>query len=119
VNNYLDRILEDLRKRETTIEEEEVRKHYRADAMFNIKWFHLREKIAEDENIKTTDDDFKTFLDNIEDENVRKMYETNKELKQAVLNDIFEKKVFDFLINNSKVKEKKKPIKKRKELINV
>jgi trigger factor len=119
VNNYLDRILEDIRKKDKNIEEEEVRKRYRADAMFNIKWFHLREKIAKDENIKTTDDDFKTFLDSIEDENVRKMYESNKELKQAVLNDIFEKKVFDFLISNSKVKEKKKSIKQRKELLNV
>ena len=115
VNNYLDKILEDIQRRDKNINEEEVRKNYRADAMFNIKWFQLKEKISEDENLKTTDEDFKTFLDNISDENMRKMYETNAELKQRALNDIFEKKVFDFLVNNSKVKEKKKSIKQRKE----
>jgi trigger factor len=115
VNNYLDKILEDIQRRDNNINEEEVRKNYRADAMFNIKWFQLKEKIAEDENLKATDEDFKTFLENISDENMRKMYETNAELKQRALNDIFEKKVFDFLVNNSKVKEKKKSIKQRKE----
>jgi trigger factor len=115
VNNYLDKILEDIRQRDKNIKEEEVRKHYRADAMFNIKWFHLKEKIAKEENIKATEEDYKTFLDNINDENARKMYETNDELKQRALNDIFEKKTFDYLIDNSKVKEKKKSIKQRKE----
>ena len=115
VNNYLDKILEDIQQRDKNINEEDVRKNYRADAMFNIKWFHLKEKIAADENLKATDEDFKTFLENISDENVHKMYDTNAELKQRALNDIFEKKVFDFLVNNSKVKEKKKSIKQRKE----
>lgn len=115
VNNYLDKILEDIRQRDKNINEEDVRKQYRADAVFNIKWFHLKDKIAEDEKIKANDEDFKTFLDNISDENVQKMYETNDELKQRALTDIFEKKVFDFLVNNSKVKEKKKSIKERKE----
>jgi len=116
VNNYLEKILEDIRQRDKNIEEEEVRKHYRADATFNIKWFHLKDKIAEKEEIKATEDDFNTFLDNISDENVRKMYNTNDDLKQRALNDIFEKKVFDFLVENSKVKEKKKSIQQRKEL---
>jgi trigger factor len=115
VSNYLDKILEDIRQRDKNIDEEEVRKHYRADAMFNIKWFHLEEKIANDENLKAYDEDYKSFLDNINDENARKMYETNDDLKQRALNDIFEKKVFDFLVDNSKVKEKKKSIKQRKE----
>jgi trigger factor len=115
VNNYLDKILEDIRQRDKNINEEEVRKHYRADAMFNIKWFHLKDKIAQDENIEADEEDFKVFLDNINDENVQKMYETNAELKQRALTDIFEKKVFDFLVSNSKVKEKKKSIKQRKE----
>ena len=115
VNNYLDKILEDIRQRDKSINEEDVRKQYRADAMFNIKWFHLKDKIAQDEKIEAGEEDFKSFLDNINDENVQKMYKTNTELKQRALTDIFEKKVFDFLVTNSKVKEKKKSIKQRKE----
>jgi len=115
INNYLENILEDIRKRDKNIDEEEVRKHYRADATFNIKWYHLKEKIAEEEQIKSTEDEFKQFLEKLEDENTRKLYQSNKQLKQRVMNDIFEKKVFDFLVENSKVKEKKQSIKKRKE----
>jgi len=115
VNNYLDKILEDIRQRDKNINEEDVRKQYRADATFNIKWFHLKDKIAQDEKIEAGEEDFKSFLDNINDENVKKMYRTNAELKQRALTDIFEKKVFDFLVSNSKVKEKKKSIKQRKE----
>jgi len=116
VDNYLEKILEDIRQRDKNIDEEEVRKHYRADATFNIKWFHLREKIAKEEKIEATEEDYITFLDNIDEESIRSLYDSNDELKQRTLNDIFEKKVFDFLIDKSKVKEKKKSIKQRKEL---
>jgi trigger factor len=115
VDNYLEKILEDIKQRDKNINEEEVRKQYRADATFNIKWYHLREKIAVEEKIEATEDDYKTFLENIEEESIRSLYDSNNEIKQRAMNDIFEKKVFDFLVNNSKVKEKKKSIKQRKE----
>jgi FKBP-type peptidyl-prolyl cis-trans isomerase (trigger factor) len=102
--------------REKTINEEEVRKRYRTDALFNIKWFHLKEKIAQKEKIEATDEDFKKFMEDLNDDETRKVYETNLELKKRVMNDIFEKKVFDFLVNSSKIKEKKQTLKNRKEV---
>jgi trigger factor len=119
IDNYLDKIVEDIQKRGQDFDEEEVRKHYRADAVFNIKWYHLKARIAKSEQIEATDDDFKTFLENLNDDKMRTFYESNNEIKERVLNDIFEKKVFDFLVNNSKVKEKKESIKKRKEFADV
>lgn len=119
IDNYLDKIVEDIRQREQNFDEEEVRKHYRADAVFNIKWYHLKDKIAKAEKIEANDDDYKTFLDNLEDEKMREFYESNKQFKERVLNDVFEKKVFDFLVNNSKIKEKKESIKKGKEFADV
>jgi trigger factor len=115
VDNYLEKILEDIRQRDKNINEEEVRKRYRADATFNIKWFHLREKIAKEENIEATEEDYKKFLESIEEESIRSLYNANDEIKQRALNDIFEKKVFDFLVDNSKVTVKEKSIKQRKE----
>jgi trigger factor len=119
VNNYLDKIVEDIRQKEKNFDEEEVRKHYRADAVFNIKWYHIKDKIAKVENIEANEEDFKTFLDNLEDDKMREFYSGNEKLKQSVLSDVFEKKVFDFLVNSSKIKEKKESIKKRKEFANV
>jgi trigger factor len=119
VDNYLDRIVEDIRKKEQKFDEEEVRKHYRADAIFNIKWYHLKDKIAKQENIEANDDDFKTFLDELEDDRMREFYSGNEKIKESVLSDIFEKKVFDFLVKSSKIKEKKESINTRKEFANV
>ena len=114
VDNYLDKIIEDLGRREKNIDEENVRKHYRSDAIFNIKWIHLKDKIAKEESLESTEEDFGKFLENLNDDKTRKLYETNEELKRRVMHDIFEKKVFDYLVNNSKVKEKKQSIKKGK-----
>jgi len=119
VDNYLDKIVEDIRQKEQNFEEEEVRKHYRADAVFNIKWYHLKDKIAKAENIESNEEDFKTFLDNLEDDKMREFYSGNEKIKESVLSDVFEKKIFDFLVNSSKIKEKKESIKKRKEFDNV
>ena len=71
--------------------------------------------LSKEEEIKSTEEEYNHFLDELEDENTRKLYESNKELKQRAMNDIFEKKIFDFLVKNSKVKEKKQSIKQRKE----
>ena len=115
IENYLDKVIEDIHKREKNFDEEEVRKHYRADAVFNIKWYHLKEKIAKVEKISAGDEDFEEFLSSLKDEQTRKLYESNPELKKHILSDIYEKKIFDFLVSQSKVKEKKESIRKRKE----
>lgn len=119
VNNYLDKIIEDIHRKQEKFDEDEVRKHYRADAVFNIKWYHLKDKIAKAEKIEATDDDFQTFLNTLDDEKMREFYKSKKEIKKGILSDIFEKKLFDFLINSSKIKEKKQSIKKGKEFANV
>jgi len=119
INNYLDKIIEDIKRKQEKFDEAEMRKHYRTDAVFNIKWYHLKDKIAKTEKIEATDEDYQTFLDNLEDEKVREFYVSNKDIKERILSDIFEKKLLDFLLNSSKVKEKKQSIRKGKEIANV
>jgi FKBP-type peptidyl-prolyl cis-trans isomerase (trigger factor) len=115
VSGYLDQIVNDISKRDSKVDVEEVRKTYRVDALFNIKWYHLKEKIAQTENIRTDDTDFDEYLKKIDDPKIRERYKNDKDLKKRVLNDLYEKKIFDFLVSNSKVTEKKQSIKKRKE----
>jgi trigger factor len=115
VSGYLDQIVNDISKRDSKVDVEEVRKTYRVDALFNIKWYHLKEKIAQEENIRTDDNDFDEYLEKIDDTKIRERYQNDKDLKKRVLNDLYEKKIFDFLVSNSKVTEKEQPIKKRKE----
>jgi trigger factor len=116
VSRYLDQIVAEISNKEKNVNIEEVRTNYRVDALFNIKWYHLKEKIAEVENIKAEENDFSEYLKKIEDKQVRERYKTNEELKKRILNDIYEKKIFDFLVANSKVTVKEQSIKKRKEV---
>ena len=105
VERYLDQMVEDIKNRDKKVDEEAVRKNYRVDALFNIKWFYLKEKIAEEE-------DFTNYLESVEDDNIKKMYTETPELKKRIMSDIYEKKVFDFLVDNSKITIAEKPIRK-------
>ena len=115
VNGYLDQILKEIRSKNSQVDEEEVRKNYRVDALFNIKWHHLKEKIAQQENINAAEEDLRKYINEIEDKKIRERYENDKKLQKHLLNDIYEKKIMDFLISHSQVTEKKQSI-KRKEL---
>jgi len=119
VNRYLDEIVDDIIRRQKDVDEEEVRRAYRTDAVFNVKWFYLKEKIAEVEQIKAENEDFDKYLAGLTDDKVRELYLANKDLKKRIMNDIFEKKLFDFIVANSKIKIKNKPIKSRKDLVSV
>ena len=112
VERYLDQMVEDIRNRDKNVDIEAVRKNYRTDAVFNIKWFYLKEKIAEAENLRAEEEDFNKYLESVEDNKLRDLYRQNKDLKKRIMNDIFEKKIFDFLLDNSKIKIEEKSIRK-------
>ena len=117
VENYLDRIVAEIKQKEQNLDERKVRDNYRSEAAFNIKWFHLKEKIAEVENITVGEEDLKDYLSKIEDPKQREFLEKNKEYHQRILDDIREKKILDFLVENSKITEKTESIHKGKDLI--
>ena len=116
VSGYLDNIIKEMKQKDKNINEEEVRKKYSTDALFNIKWFILKDKIAKEEKIQANDEDFKDYLEKIEDVKVRDLYINNNELKKQIINDIFEKNVFEFLVSNSTIKTVEQSLKRRKEL---
>ena len=62
VSDYLDRIVEDMKKSDKSIDEAAVRENYKADATFNMKWFYFKSKIAEVEDIKVEDNDIDDYL---------------------------------------------------------
>jgi len=105
VQDYLDRIVEDIRKRDKAIDEAAVRENYKADATFNMKWFYFKSKIAEVEDIKVEDSDIDNYLTDIEDEKVRSTFSKDPEWRKRISNDLIEKKVVDYLVANQKVKE--------------
>lgn len=107
VQDYLDRIVEDAKRQDPKLKEDMVRQHYQAEALFTLKWMYLREEIGKAEKIEVNDDDEKKFLDELNDDKLRELYRSNAQLMERVKEDIRNKKVFDFLVENSKVKENK------------
>ncbi len=113
VNTILDGYVKDHKKNHSKhshmkeFNEEEFRKQHRADAIFNTKWFLIKEKIIELEKIELTDDDYKKFAEesskrfNIPIEKLIEVYKANDDMKSQLLND----KVLDFVIQNSNVSE--------------
>ena len=86
---------------------DEFKKSRKPDAIFQAKWFLIREKIAELENIKAEDADFDELAkENAERFNIpaEKLVEIYKENNDIATN-IVSKKVMDFLKENAKITE--------------
>ncbi|HID38279.1 MAG TPA: trigger factor [Calditrichaeota bacterium] len=105
IENYLDHVVRDIKGRDPQLKEEDIRQHYRQEAEFTLKWHYLKEKIAEEQQIKVEDEDINKFLDELKDEKIREVYEKNPNLLERVREDILNRKITDYIVSNSKVKE--------------
>lgn len=107
VQDYLDRVVADAKRQDPKLKEDMIRQHYQAESLFTLKWMYLREEIAKAEKIEVDEADEKKFLDELKEDKLRELYQSNAQLMERVKEDIRNKKVFDFLIENSKVKDNK------------
>ena len=105
VQDYLEHIVEDVKQRDPKLQEEMIRKQYEAEALFSMKWIYLREEIGKKENIEVTEEDEAKFLEELNDDKLREVYKSNAQLMSRVKEDIRNKKIFDFLIENAKITE--------------
>ena len=66
INNYLNVLIEDAKKKsKEELDENKLRNNYRADAIWEIKWTMLKDKIAELEDIEIADTDFDDYFKEI------------------------------------------------------
>lgn len=113
VDNILNSYIEDIKrqnpKRELPADfnEEEYRKTRRADAILQVKWYLIKDKIAEIEKLEVTNEDLEPVIKSdaekygMEVEKIKKIYENNADVKYRVLED----KVMNLLLKNAKIKE--------------
>jgi trigger factor len=116
VQDYLDRIVDDIKSKDKTINEETVRKNYLKDATFNMKWFYLKSKISQVENIQVKEEEIDEYLTTIEDEKIRTQFSSNPEWRRRISSDLSEKKIVDYLIENQKITEVIEPINKERKV---
>ena len=105
VENYLDNLVRDVKRRDPKADERSLRDYYRNEALSNLKWHYIKDQIAKNENIESNEKDIEEFLEKIENEDVRKLYKDNAAALDELKHSIKDRKVYDFLVENSKVKE--------------
>ena len=113
VDNILDHYIDDIRKQDPKrrlpkdFNEEEYRKTRRVDAVLEVKWFLIKEKIIENEKLEVTDEDIikiaKTDSEkyNIPEEKLIQMYRNNSEVKHKILDD----KLLKLIVDNARITE--------------
>ena len=112
VNNYLNNILEDVKKQNNgeKIDEEKVLETYRASAERNLKWYLIRKKIIDQEQISIGRSDIDAEIENLvsrspnSEKEIRRFYKKPSN-RQKIEDDITEKKILEYLTQFAKIKE--------------
>ena len=112
LNSYIEDVKNQSPKRQLPREfdEEEYRKTKRADAILQVKWYLIRDKIIEMEKMEVSDKDIEPIIEadakkyNLPVEKIKAVYENNPDVKYRVLDD----KLMNFLIENAKIKDVEK-----------
>ncbi len=116
VENVLNSYIEDVKnqnpKRQLPKEfdEAEYRKQKRVDAVLQVKWYLIRDKIIEAEKMEVSDADLDAVIEtdakkyNLPADKLKGIYEKNPDIKYRILDD----KLMNFLVENSKITEVEK-----------
>ncbi|MFQ5584536.1 MAG: trigger factor [Calditrichia bacterium] len=111
IDHYLDHLVEDIKnqskdKDSKNINEEEIRKNYRAQAIHNIRWFLLRDKLIEVENIHVDDSEIDEAINtmNMNDQEKKKV-KKDVRLRERIKDNLLEQKVIKMLETNTDVIE--------------
>ncbi len=108
VNEYLDAMVEDVKKNNPEVDEAQVRSSYQGVATTTLRWNLLYNHIAETENIQVlkedTDKVIKRFAENYrisEEQAAQALHRSGK--TSSIRDTLIEEKVLDFLIGKAKV----------------
>ena len=112
VDNYLNNILEDVKKQNSgePLDEEKVLETYRPSAERNLRWYLIRKKIIDQEQIKFERKDIDAEIENLitrspnSEKEIRRFYKKPSN-RQRIEDDMIEKKILEYLDQFAKVKE--------------
>ena len=112
VENYLAKLIEDVKKQNKgePMDDEKVREHYTPVAQRNVKWYSLRNKLIETQDITASKENVEAEIEKLvertpqSEKEIRKFYKKPSNRKR-VEDDLVEKKILDYLEQFAKVKE--------------
>ena len=112
VDNYLKNILQDVKKQNSgePLDEEKVLETYRPSAERNLRWYLIRKKIIDQEEIKFERKDIDAEIEKLvtrspnSEKEIRRYYKKPSN-RQRIEDDMIEKKILEYLDQFAKVKE--------------
>lgn len=116
VDIYLDGFIERLKKSEQApddLDEEAIRKNYRTNAIWAVKWHLIQKKLIEMNDIEVSDDEIQDWVKKFSEKNTidfKRMWNQIKNDAQQMgrlRNDLSDKKLIENLLAKQKIKEKK------------
>jgi len=114
IETGLDNLWEDYTEQQrASIDEAEFRERQKPAVEWNLKWYLLRDKIIEKENIEVTDADIEEYIGTIEEISAEEAAKFRRQIKSKASRERFERdltvhKAMEFLKEHSKIKEIKK-----------
>jgi trigger factor len=111
VEHYLEHLVEDIKNQSKgqggqEVDEEGVRKNYRAYAIHNIRWHLIKKKIIELEKIEVDQKEINDFIDKMNfEEKQKKELKANPQFKHRIREDLLEQKVINLLESNADIVE--------------
>lgn len=109
VENYLGEMIEDVKKQspDKEIQEEDVRKEYRPMAIHHIRWYFLKKKLQEAENIQVSDEEAIALIEQSPnlDEKTREQIKQNRRYLQNLKDDLLEEKIIKMLKEHAEIIE--------------
>ena len=112
VNNYLNNILEDVKKQNNgeKIDEQKVLETYRPSAERNLKWYLIRKKLIDKEQLSFSKSDIDAEVESLisrtpqSEKEIRRFYKKPSN-RQRIEDDLTEKKILEYLTQFAKIKE--------------
>jgi len=107
IENYLNEMIEDIKRQspEKEIQEDKLRKEYRPSAIHHIRWFFLKKKLQEAENIQVSDEEVRALIDKSPnlDEKSKNQLKSSPRYLQNLKEDLLEEKIIKMLKEHAEV----------------
>ena len=110
VESYLNGLVEDIKRHEQDVKEDEVRQNYRPAAVHAVRWYLLHQRLAAQENIEVSPADTENWTKRFAESyrmDIAKAAEVLAKSGRAdeIKDGILEEKVVDFLMSKAEVKK--------------
>jgi trigger factor len=114
MNRYLDSMVEDYKQRNRDLDEEKARDSLKPTADKYVRWYYLRDAIAEKEGIAVGDEDIDRYRERlvktsgIKPEDAERYMRAGNRLEN-IKDQILEEKIMDFILKNAEIEDRAEP----------